>query len=204
LTEDGGRRPVLIALAGPNGAGKTTFYEAHLRGTTMPFVNADVIAREGGLDPYVAASAARGVREVLVAARESFVFETVLSDPAGEKVEFLRRAAGAGYRVVLCYIGLDSATLSIERVAMRVLKGGHDVPDAKLRARYRRSLRNLARAIRALPEVRVYDNSDLSARFREVARFEQGLLARLAERPPAWLPRAGRRPRVRGRVPPAT
>ncbi len=195
MTSGGGeRRPVLIALAGPNGAGKTTFFEAHLRGTALPFVNADAIARDARLDPYVAASVASALREELVAARESFVFETVLSDPVGEKVEFLREAAAAGYHVIVCYVGLASAELSRNRVAMRVLKGGHDVPDAKLRARYRRSLRNLARAIRLLPEVRVYDNSDLSAPFREVARFERGRVARLADPPPAWLPRAGRRP----------
>lgn len=192
MTEGEALRPVIIALAGPNGAGKTTFCHAHLRGTGMLVVNADVIAREHGLDPYTAAAVAQSVRDTLVAARESFIFETVFSDPAGEKLEFLRAASEAGFRVVLCSIGLASVEQSIERVAMRVQKGGHDVPDAKLRARYRRSLRNLARAVRVLPDVRVFDNSDLATPFREIALYAHGRAVRVAEPPPPWLPRRGR------------
>jgi predicted ABC-type ATPase len=48
------RRPVIVALAGPNGAGKSTFYHAHLQLAGLRFVNADVLARELDLDPYVA------------------------------------------------------------------------------------------------------------------------------------------------------
>ena len=40
------RRPLIVAIAGPNGAGKSTFYELHLAAAGLPFVNADVIARE--------------------------------------------------------------------------------------------------------------------------------------------------------------
>jgi len=65
---------------------------------------------------------------VLVAQGESFVFETVFSDPVGDKLKFLRRASTRGYTVVLCFIGLASPELCDERVAMRVLQGGHDVP----------------------------------------------------------------------------
>ena len=75
------RRPVLVALAGPNGAGKTTFYHAHLAAAGLRFVNADVVSRELGVDPYAAAEIAGALRVELVKHRESFVFETVFSDP---------------------------------------------------------------------------------------------------------------------------
>src|SRR5208282_3037371 len=94
------RRPVIVALAGPNGAGKTTFYHAHLKRAGLRFVNADTIARELNLDPYAAAAMADTVRRELVKQRESFVFETVLSDPVGAKLNFLREAAECGYTVV--------------------------------------------------------------------------------------------------------
>src|SRR5688500_15201591 len=100
------RRPVLVALAGPNGAGKTTFYHAHLRPASLRFVNADAVARELDLDPYDAAKVADALRRELVRQRESFVFETVFSDPVGDKLAFVTEAMNSGYNVVLCFIGL--------------------------------------------------------------------------------------------------
>ena len=66
--------------------------------------------------------------------RESFIFETVLSDPVGEKVDQLASYEALGYTVVLIFIRIESPDESIKRVAMRASQGGHDVPDAKLRA----------------------------------------------------------------------
>ncbi|HYN40784.1 MAG TPA: zeta toxin family protein [Thermoanaerobaculia bacterium] len=187
-------RPLVVALAGPNGAGKSTFYRAHLAEAGLRFVNADDLSRELGLGPYEAAEMAKGLRRELVEQRESFVFETVFSDPVGDKLSFLRDTAALGYVVVLCFIGLNSPGLSEERVAMRVAKGGHDVPSVKLRERYPRTLRNLAAAIPDLPHVLVYDNSDLGRPFREVARYEQGQRLFAVEPLPRWL-RPVRRPR---------
>ncbi len=180
-------RPIVVALAGPNGAGKTTFYGAHVASAGLRFVNADDLARELEIDAYDAAELAEHLREALVQQRESFVFETVFSDPVGEKLEFLRRASTLGYAVVLCFIGLASPELSDERVAMRVLQGGHDVPTEKLRERYPRTLRNLARAVRGLPHVLVFDNSDLSRPFRKIAEFEHGTPVVLVRPTPGWL-----------------
>ena len=90
---------------------------------------------------------------------------------------------------MLCFVGLDSAEQSEERVAMRVLQGGHDVPRGKLRARYPRTLRNLARAVRELPHVLVYDNADLARPFRNVAAYELGKQVERHPPLPRWLPR---------------
>ena len=181
-------RPIIVAIAGPNGAGKSTFYEALLGSAGLRYVNAADIARELGIDAYEAAAVAERVRGALVASNESFVFETVFSDPNGAKVDFLREAAERGYTVILCFIGLDATSTSDERVAMRVMQGGHDVPLDKLEARYPRSLDNLRRAIAELPRVLVYDNSDLSAPFRQVAEFEEGRLVGDWPPLPSWLP----------------
>lgn len=183
------RRPVLVALAGPNGAGKTTFYYSHLRNAGLRFVNADLLAREMGLDAYAAANLAAAIRRQMFEQRESFVFESVFSDPVGDKVGFLKEAAAAGYTVVLCFIGLRAAKTSEDRVAMRVSQGGHDVPSEKLSARFPRTLANLRRAICDLPYVLIFDNSDLRRPFRKVAVFEDGRRVESHAPTPAWLAR---------------
>lgn len=180
-------RPLIVALAGPNGAGKSTFFQAHLQPAGLRFINADDLARELGTGAYEAADLANQLRRTLVKQRESFVFETVLSDPVGDKVNFLRDTARSGYTVVLCFVGVDSAEISEQRVAMRVLQGGHDVLTEKLAARFDRTMENLHRAIRELPFVQIFDNSDLRHPFRRVAEFENGKAMRIFKPVPTWL-----------------
>lgn len=181
------RRPIIVAVAGPNGAGKTTFYHAHIAPAALRYVSADVLARELGMDAYAAARAADAVRRALLRQGESFAFETVFSDPAGDKLNFLRKAVASGYTVLLCFIGLESAALCEERVAMRVSQGGHDVPAEKLRSRFPRTLRNLKAAIGVLPLVYVFDNSDLRRPFRKVAAFKNGRPAEKLKTAPDWV-----------------
>ena len=181
------QRPVVVALAGPNGAGKTTFYHAFLEPTQLRFVSADVLAEALRLEPYDAAELANALRRQLAAERESFIFETVFSDPVGDKLGFLKTAAKEGYTVVLCLIGLPSPDVSEQRVAMRVSQGGHDVPSLKLVERFPRTLANLERAIRDLPHVWVFDNGDLERPFRKVAVFRNGRQVELHRPVPSWL-----------------
>lgn len=169
------QRPVVIAICGPNGAGKTTFYNAHIARAGLRFVNADLLANELGLDAYTAAQIAASVRRELVKQKESFVFETVLSDPVGEKVHFLRETANSGYTVVLCYIGVESADISEQRVSMRVSQGGHDVPTEKIMSRFPRTLANLKIAIGDLPHVLVFDNTDMADPFKLIGKFHNGI-----------------------------
>jgi predicted ABC-type ATPase len=190
-------RPIIVAVAGPNGAGKSTFFEAHLAPVGLRFLNADDLARELSLDAGTAAELANQVRKELVEQSESFVFETVLSDPIADKVDFLSKAAARGYTVVMVFIGIDDASISEQRVAMRVAQGGHGVPPEKLSSRFPRTMKNLGRAIRKLPHVLVFDNSDLAQPFRKVAEFERGKAILLNEPLPRWLP-ANRKRRRRG------
>ena len=187
MSAESDHRPVLVAIAGPNGAGKTTFYHAHLAASGLRFLNADVISRELDIDGYEAARFADALRRELVGRRESFAFETVLSDPVSDKVGFLKQASDSGYDLILCFIGLSGVRQSEERVAMRVTQGGHDVPTEKLEARYPRTMANLKRAIEVLPRVLVYDQSDLLNPFKKVAEFENGRRLFLATPLPAWL-----------------
>ena len=181
------QRPVVVALAGPNGAGKTTFYYAHLQPAGLRFVNADALAQELHIEPYAAARVAGAVRKELVKQRESFVFETVFSDPVGEKLAFLKSAAQAGYNTILCFIGTAGPQVSQQRVAMRVSQGGHDVPPEKVVQRFPRILANLKAALQELPHVWIFDNNDLRTPYRLVAIFESGRLVRFERPVPRWL-----------------
>lgn len=168
------RRPIIIALAGSNGAGKSTFYESYLADSCLRFVNADELSSSLGLLPYDAAELAASIRKELVSQRESFIFETVFSDPVGEKVDQLASYVVLGYTVVLIFIRIEGPDASIQRVAMRACQGGHDVPEEKLRARFARTQANLQRAIQRLPHVIVYSNEDLSKPYQFVAHYQNG------------------------------
>jgi predicted ABC-type ATPase len=145
------------------------------------------VARELAIDAYEASQVVGEIRQELVRQRESFVFETVFSDPVGDKVGFLKAAAQSGYTVVLMFIGLSGSEVSERRVAMRVSQGGHDVPPEKLVARFPRTLANLKAALGELPHVLVFDNDDLATPFRIVAVVENGRLSWTADPVPKWL-----------------
>ena len=181
------RRPIVVAITGPNGAGKSTFYESFLARTGLYFINADVISLSLGLEAYRAAELAEGLRRELVRRRESFIFETVFSDPVGEKLQFLKDAQGAGYTVLLIFIGVGDSDTSDTRVAMRVAGGGHDVPSDKIAERFPRVMRNLQRGLMELENVRVYDNSDLAHPYRLVAAKQSGRRIEIRQPIPAWL-----------------
>jgi predicted ABC-type ATPase len=180
------RRPIIVVLAGPNGAGKSTFFHAHLAIFGMRFINADILARELGLEARETIAAADALRADLIRQGESFITETVFSDPVGAKLGVFTAAMTQGYTVVLFYIGISGPERSEQRVAMRVSQGGHDVPLDRLIARFPRTLVNLRAAVQALSTVLVYDNDDLRSPYRLIARYEQGQLEWESKEPPGW------------------
>lgn len=182
----------LYLLAGPNGAGKTTFYEQVLATTGLDFINADRIAalRWPGDElarGYDAAAEAAAVRERYLSDRRSFITESVFSHPS--KVDLVTRAVESGYRVHLRVL-IVPADLSVARVAQRVLEGGHDVPEAKIRQRHERLWAHVIAAIDHAYETRVYDSSGQSGQdFVEVARYQYGTVLG-GNRWPKWAPSA--------------
>ena len=188
-------RPVLIVLAGPNGAGKSTFFAEYLHGLGLLFVNADHIARMmrdagPGVAPAQldrrAFEEAERLRADLLELRFGFCTETVFSDPAGAKLDFIERARAAGFVVLLVFIGLASPALSVARVATRVARGGHDVPNDKLIARFPRTLKNLRGAVSTVDKAFLLDNSTVSVPYRPVATYADGRLAEQFPPLPRW------------------
>jgi predicted ABC-type ATPase len=127
----------------------------------------------------------RHQRRALVARRDTFVMETVFSDPAGAKLDFLRDARLRGYRVAFVYVGLANAALSQARVLQRIGQGGHDVPEDKIRTRWPRSLANAKRALQFVDAGWVLDNSDADHPFQLVATTCAGKVRHI-HRPAQW------------------
>lgn len=157
--------PVLCILGGCNGAGKTTLARELLpRLGLMRFLNADEIARGlSPLDPSL--SAFRAGRLVLqeahslIATKASFAIESTLSGKT--HLALIREAKARGYRFVLHYVVIGSATQAVARVALRVRVGGHDVPEADVRRRFERSRRQwLEDYLPLADEWGVWDNQE--------------------------------------------
>lgn len=187
----GAEERLLIVVAGPNGAGKSTFVETFVKPTGILIVNPDEVAR--GLSPdspediaYEAARVADTWRRDLAARGVSFCMETVFSDPQGAKLAFLKECQSSGYTVILVFIGLESAELSLGRVIQRVDRGGHDVPDAKIEARFPRTFANLRQALTFVDRALLVDNSSADQPFRFVAEFKAGKRLRRRGFAPAW------------------
>lgn len=154
--QTGGLSRLAVCVIGPNGSGKSSAIKTiglddmTIPGTDEPLysVNADTIAkamrREGftGDDAALAKAAQRRadqIRERLLEQGYSFVNETVGSHPS--RVEFLEKARGIGYTVVVLFVSTESAEINVRRVEERVARGGHDVPREKILQRYERTMR---------------------------------------------------------------
>ncbi len=158
--------PQLHVLAGVNGAGKSSIVGATIREQGGEYYNPDEAAREiiaanPGLGQAAANAAAwqqgRKLLERAIARRLDFTVETTLGGTTMPRL--LAGAANRGIEVRVFYVGLAGADVHVERVRQRVLAGGHDIPEADIRRRYRHCLINLVELLPALTELRVYDNS---------------------------------------------
>jgi predicted ABC-type ATPase len=118
--------------------------------------------------------------------RQSFITETVFSDPVGAKVNALRAAQATGYAIVLIFIGIESAELSALRVQSRVLDGGHNVPPDRIAPRYQRMRTNVKIALGFVDLAIIVDNSALDHPHRPVASTAHGRLVYLNPPVPWW------------------
>jgi predicted ABC-type ATPase len=153
-------------LAGTNGAGKSSIAGAMLLRQRVEYFNPDeaarrILAANPGISQTQANSAAwhegRRLLERAIAERLDFAFETTLG---GRTItDLLERAASRGFEVRIWYVGLNGPELHIARVRARVAKGGHDIPEPRIRERYDASRLNLIRLLPSLSELWVYDNS---------------------------------------------
>lgn len=182
--------PLLHLLAGPNGAGKSSYVrDVLMPATHLPLINADEIAAERwpgaqAEHAYEAARIAEAQRRDRIAEGASFISETVFSHPS--KIELVSDAVDAGYLVHL-HVIIVPVELTVQRVLERVYRGGHAVPEQKIRDRYDRLWEHVGVAIRIADVTEVFDNSSARVPFRLCALFERGVLIGTPSWP-TWMP----------------
>jgi predicted ABC-type ATPase len=160
------RAGLIFVLAGTNGAGKSSVGGAWLRASGSDYLNPDeetinIRAANPGITLAEANAAAwersKSLLERAIATRSKYAFETTFG---GNTIPaLLESAATAGIAVHIWFVGLSSPELHMQRVRARVAKGGHDIPEVKIRERYDNSRVNLIRLLPKLAELRLYDNS---------------------------------------------
>ena len=158
--------PRIYVLAGTDGAGKSSIAGAMLIKEGVEYFNPDEAAEliriaNPGITLLESQSAAwdegRRLLERAINERLDYAFETTLG---GRTIPaLLEKPMDAGIEVRIWYVGLTNPELHIARVHERVKRGGHDIPEVRIRQRYARSLLNLIQLMPKLTELRVYDNS---------------------------------------------
>lgn len=161
-------RPVLWIIAGPNGSGKSSLYnqtDIEGWGGSVWIINPDLLTakireEEGLALDRANATALDRIEDWLnasIQAYQTIGVETVLSSPKYRVL--VERAKQRGFHVRMIYVVLGSAELQLQRIAIRVRSGGHDVPAEKVLARRRRSFEQLAWFFHRVDMLYVYDNS---------------------------------------------
>lgn len=157
---------MITVIAGINGAGKSSIAGASILHAGGEYFNPDEVAKsmldsDPGLLPEQANVRAWELGYELLSRaitdRLDYTFETTLG---GNSIySLLDQAMDDGIEVRIFFCGLSSPELHIDRVKARVAKGGHDIPEAKIRQRWVSSIHNMVELIPRCAAVKVFDNS---------------------------------------------
>jgi predicted ABC-type ATPase len=161
-------KPQLWIVAGPNGSGKSSAYS--LLGVESPkdtvwIINPDILAKRIADEEKLSLDGAN-LQAVIrietwlyasVDAYQTIGVETVLS--SGKYRKLVETAKAKGFEINFIYVYLDKVELNIERVRARFQKGGHDVPENKLRERRLRSFDQLSWFLNASDNAYIFNNS---------------------------------------------
>ena len=171
-------------IGGVNGVGKSSFTGVlKERCTDLGIIiDVDKITAELGGNALAGGKAALKKINECIEKGVSFTQETTLSGRRTETTA--REVVEKGYRVRLYYIGLDSATESVSRIANRVKRGGHDIPTQDVERRFAGRWEAVAKVLPYCDEAEFYDNDN---GFVLVAEYRNGELRTVGSLVPTWL-----------------
>lgn len=175
--------PIYTIIGGVNGSGRSSLTGVLKTLCTDLGVILDVdklAAAHGGF--LETRRIALRTMDRLMQERASFTQETTLSGQRPARMA--RRARDAGYFVRLYYVGISGPEEALRRIANRVAKGGHDIPEEDVRRRYAERFTALQAVLPYVNEAVFFDNEN---GFVEVAEYRNGELLPKGNYRPAWL-----------------
>lgn len=166
-------RPTFWIIAGPNGSGKSSLYtntEIEAFDQSIWIINPDLLTErirqveklsleQANLEAVIRIEA---WLETSINAHQTVGVETVLSTDKYRRLVSAAKTKQFEFRLI--YVVLSSPDLNVERVRLRVKKGGHDVPEAKIRERWFKSIRQLPWFLDQADRAWLFDNSGAAPR----------------------------------------
>ncbi len=155
----------------------------------MVFINADNIQKKEIKDDSLRAS----IRAALIAGRrrqkciknkQSFITETVFASKSDSV--FIEKVREAGFGISIYHVDVRLEDLSVERVKSRVSKGGHNVPEDKIRQRFGSNKKAIRQAVIKADYAYVYDNSALARAPSLQIVFERGRVVTIGAKLEKW------------------
>ena len=155
-------KPKIIIVGGPNGAGKTTFAYQYRDEFSIKYLGADEIAAELGGDVSLNQIEAGRLFfkrfNELTDNKESVIVESTLSGHGlARKIEDYK---SKGYEIHLVFVYLSLPENCVDRVDIRVRKGGHFVPTPDVLRRYLRSINNFEKVYSKIADTWQLFNND--------------------------------------------
>lgn len=137
---------------------------------TYSIINNEIYCLQQNQVERLAQIIADYLRKKMLEQRKRFSFETVFSH--NSKLDIMRDAVEAGYKVYLYFVSTESPEINKFRVEARIRKGGHSVPVDKIETRYYRALNLLHDASQLAYQAFFFDNSEEGGDFKMFAHFK--------------------------------
>ncbi|MFD1849321.1 zeta toxin family protein [Oceanobacillus bengalensis] len=181
-------KPIFFVFAGNNGSGKSTLRSLIIDKIGVDInIDPDAIARR--IDPKnpennrvsAGKEVIRSVNKYIKEGKD-FSIETTL---AGKNaIKQMKHAKEMGYEITMFYVALSNVNQNIERVAMRVKNGGHQIPTEDIIRRNKTSFKHLYDYAYMIDNLVLIDNSEDNGEI--VLEVNNGIITFEATNLPQW------------------
>jgi predicted ABC-type ATPase len=183
------QRPEFTVIAGPNGAGKSRLCPFYVSAKSFDGDKLRLdLCREHPdwpdrwVDGTVVSQLEKQKTEALEQ-KKNFAFETNFSNDM--VLRMIEEFRAAGFKISLCYFGLNSEEESVGRVIHRVQTGGHDVADDTIRFNFHEGQKNVRQHLRLFDNLTFIDGN---SNYGHIVALHIGKSQthKVVDNPPLW------------------